>query len=373
MIWPFLMIYVSGKLSLPLTTVASLMTVNAAMGLITSFLAGPITDRVGRKGVMVISLVVNGLAYLLMSRAETYLHFLLLMALSGAFNPLYRVGADAMMADLIPAEKRPDAYSILRTSHNIGVAVGPAIGGMVAATSYSIAFYLAALGMLLYSGLVGLFAAETLPKIYRGSGEEREVFGGYDKILRDRPFVSFIAAFTLTQMVAAMIWVLLGMYTKENYGLAESQYGFIPTTNALMVIFFQLLVTQVSKRYPPLQMVALGTLFYAVGTGSVALASGFWGFLACMVVFTIGELILTPTATTYAANLAPADMRGRYMSIYGLTWGVASGIGPVLGGLLNDNIGPAAIWAGSAIIGLISVIWLLALARRQERQAAFAD
>jgi len=59
----------------------------------------------------------------------------------GRPNPLYRVGADAMLADIIPTEKRTDAYSLLRMSNNAGVAIGPAIGGLVASTSYSLAFF----------------------------------------------------------------------------------------------------------------------------------------------------------------------------------------------------------------------------------------
>src|SRR4030042_5986564 len=132
MIWPFLMIYVSGKLGLPRTTVAFLMTINSIAGLCSSFLAGPIIDRVGRKGVMVFSLAANGLAYFLLSRADALPEFALLMALSGTVNPLYRIGGDAMMADLVPPVNRPDAYALLRMSNNIGLSIGPALGGFIA-------------------------------------------------------------------------------------------------------------------------------------------------------------------------------------------------------------------------------------------------
>ena len=200
MIWPFLMIYVSEKLHLPLTTVASLMTLYSAMGLFASFIAGPITDRLGRKWIMVISLAINGLAYLFMSQANSLSSFALLMGLSGAFNPLYRVGADAMMADLIPPQKRIDAYSIMRTGNNLGVAVGPAVGGIIASTSYTIAFFVAATGLLLYSLMVLFFAAETLPERDPGRPAQYERFAGYGRILRDGPFMSFIFTLTLTQI-----------------------------------------------------------------------------------------------------------------------------------------------------------------------------
>jgi len=82
------------------------------------------------------------------------------------------------------------------------------------------------------------------------------------------------------------------------------------------------------------------------------------------VVITTGELISTPTATTLVANLAPADMRGRYMSIYGLTWNVAAGIGPLYGGILSDNFGPVYTWYGGLGVGLVSVAAFIAMAQR---------
>jgi len=88
--------------------------------------------------------------------------------------------------------------------------------------------------------------------------------------------------------------------------------------------------------------------------GSVVLGTDFWGFWISMIIITIGELIIVPTSSTYVANLAPANMRGRYMSIYSLTWSLSIGIGPLLGGFLSDNFGPPATWYGGFLIGAIS-------------------
>jgi MFS family permease len=364
MIWPFLMIYVSERLGLPLTTTASLMTLNAATGLVFSFIGGSLIDRVGRKWIMVVSLAINGATYILYSYANSLAAFAFLMALSGAFNPLYRVGADAMMADLIAPEKRIDAYSLLRMGNNVGVALGPAMGGFIATRSYSIAFFLAAAGMLVYSLLVTFFARETLSRERENEVEEPERLAGYGHVLRDKPFMLFSGTFILTQICAALMWVLLAVYVKLNFQVPESQYGLIPTTNAVMVVVFQMLVTRLSKRYPPFFMLATGSLLYGLAVGSVALGHHFWAFLTSMVILTIGELILIPTATTLAANLSPRDMRGRYMSIYGLTWGIAAGIGPVFGGVLNDNISPVATWYGGLVVGVVAAAIFVVLGVR---------
>lgn len=361
MIWPFLMIYASGKLHLPLTAAASLMTLNAAAGLVFSFVAGPLVDRVGRKWVMVLSLVVNGVGYLLLGQANSLPSFAAVMLLQGAINPLYRVGADAMMADLIPGDQRIQAYSLMRLSNNIGVAVGPAVGGFIASRSYTVAFYCAAVGLITYGLLMLFFSHETLPQARPAGASLPLRDQGYGKVLADRSFLVFCLGFTLCQFCSALVWVLLGVYVKTNFGLSEALYGWLPTTNALMVVSMQLLITRLIARRRPLWMMAVGTLIYALATASVAFGRGFWWFWASMVVMTLGEMIVVPTSSTYTANRAPADMRGRYMSIYGLSWGVATGIAPVLGGFLNDNLSPRATWLGGAVFGVLGALLFVAL------------
>ena len=208
---------------------------------------------------------------------------------------------------------------------------------------------------------MALFARETLPESSDSGDKEEDQFGGYGQILQDKLFVSFALAFTLTQVGVTLIWVLLGVYAKQNYQIPENQFGLIATTNAVLVVALQFPVTQITKRQKTLRVMAIGALLYAVGVGSIAVGPGFWSFWLSMVIMTLGELILIPTATTFTANLAPPDMRGRYMSIYNLTWGLAAGVGPLLGGFLNDVVGPQAIWLGGGLIGLLSAaafVWL---------------
>lgn len=372
MIWPFILIFLSKKLDVPLTVVTLLMALNNLAGLVFSFLAAPVIDRIGRKWVMVVSLAVNALSYVLMTQANSLLSFAVLQAVSGAFNPLYRVGADAMMADLIPAEQRVDAYSVLRTAHNVGVALGPAIGGFITATSYNLAFQIAAAGMAFFGVLVAFYIRETLPQggHARPSGER---FGGYGRVFRDRQFMPFAINFVVTQIVASIMWMLLPVYANRQFGIAESAYGLLPTTNALLVVTLQLVVTRLSRGFAPLRLMALGTLLYTIAVVSVALGKGFWWFWVSMVIMTFGEMILVPPSTTYAANLAPPDMRGRYMGIYGVTWNAAAIVGPVFGGLLNDTVSPAATWWGGGVVGLVSVIAYLLMAAGRRRAAPPAE
>jgi len=375
MVWPFMTIYLREHLGVSLTTVTLLMTLNSVAGLASVALVGPVVDRVGRKGAMVAGLAAGSAVLAAMSVAGTLPLWAFLMAAQGAVMPLYRVGADAMVADLIPAGRRPNAYALLRMATNLGIAIGPSVGGFVAARSYSLAFCIGAAAMATFALLILLLARETMPGKRSATGHQPPAIEnrGYGPVLRDRRFISFAGLLTLATIPAAMVMVLLPVYAKEQFGVPENQYGFIMATNAAMVVLFQYAVTQVSKRYRPVRVLALGALLYALGAGSVALGGSFPAFWISMVVLTLGELLLVPTATALTASLAPADMRGRYMGVYNLVWGVSYGTGPVIGGLLSDRIAPVATWIGGLAIGLAAAAGFAAMGRKVKETSDLSE
>jgi len=280
--------------------------------------------------------------------------FVVLIALSGLIDPAFRIGLNAMVADIIEPEKRPGAYALLRMIANLGVAIGPAVGGFIATRSYLYSFMAAATSAALYLAIVIFSIRETKPEraALKSAGE---VEGSYGRILRDYPFLAFCGAYSITTMAYAQMMTLLPVYIKEVYAIPESRYGFIMATNAAMVVLFQFAITRVTERYASALVLAVGAFFTAMGVGSVALGSSFPGFLLSMMVLTIGEMIIVPTSIAFVADLAPVTMRGRYMGIYGLTWGVGFGLGPVLGGALSDNLGSHYIWYGGLVLGLVSM------------------
>jgi len=365
LVWPFQFIYISRTLGLRLAPVATLITIASATGLAVSFFAGAIADRLGRKPVMIGAQTAQAVAWILMSRAHSYLGFLLPMTILAAAQPVYSVGSDVMMADLVPPAQRASGYSIMRTFSNVGIALGPAVGGFIVSRSYPLAFHGAAVVMLCYSGFLLLMVRETLPRraaLAWASVAPRPVArGGYGQVLRDRGFMIFFLIATLGMIAPLMLWTLLAVYTKQNFQFPEHLYSWLPITNALMCVFVQVHVTRFTHKRAPLPMLTLGMLVYSLGVGSVALMSSFWGFWLSMVIFSMGELIVVPTGTAYVANRAPIDLRGRYMTIYWMTWGLARAVAPVAGGFLNDRISPHAVWYGGLAIGLASTAGLFIL------------
>lgn len=371
MVWPFLTIYMRQRLEVSLTAVGLLLAINSGARLVTTFVAGPIVDRLGRKGVMVVSLLASALVYAAMGWINNLTGWVLLMLANGGLAPLYRVGSDAMVADLLPPEERAGAYALLRMGNNVGIAIGPAVGGFLAATSYGWTFAAATVSSLAFALITLFLVAETLPKT-GGQRAELSPLATYNTLLHDKPFLIYCLVFSLAVIPASLLMVLLPVYGKEQYGVVESQYGFIMATNAAMVVLFQYPITSATRHYPSLPVLATGAFFYALGVGSVALGNGFWAFWLSMVILTLGEMILVPTGTTLTANLAPADQRGRYMGVYSLTWSLGIGIGPAIGGFLSDQLAPVAIWYGGLGFGLIATVGFILLARWLEEPASEA-
>lgn len=376
LVWPFLTIFIREQLDIPLSRITLLFTLQAIAGFAATALVSPLMDRFGRKWLMVIGLVASSTVLVMMSQAATYPQWALLLPLYGVVNTIFRIGSYAMVADMVSAERRAAMYALLRMGDNLGIAVGPALGGFLVAVAYELTYFLAAGIQIALAGFVAAMIAETLPTVSgeaaalaRGHASESSGLG-YGPLLRDRPFLMLWGLYILMQIANSMVFVLLGVYIKENYAISEDRYGLIIGVNALMVVFFQYAVTRASSRRAPLNVIAAGGVFQAMGLGVFAMSRGFAAFLGGMVVFTVGELLLVPTATALAANIAPPQMRARYMGVFSLSFRVGSGIGPVVGGLLNDHIAPAATWYGAMVFCTIAVAGFRLLSRRTVRPAA---
>jgi len=364
LVWPFFTVYLRQRLGIPLTTVGFLFAISSVVGLFSQAIWGPVVDRYGRKVAMVAGLtneVVVMMGFALLGSLNAYA---VLIALSGLIEPASRIGSDAMIADLIEKDKRTGAYALLRMVGNAGVAIGPAVGGFLAATSYMLTFSTAAVGATAALLLVVFLVKETKPELW--DAEESEVVGGgYVHILRDFRFIGFCLASILLWMAYEPFMQLLPVYMKEGFGIPESGFGLIMTVNALMVVFFQFAVTRVTEKYRDAYVMAAGSFWTGLAALGAALSHNVWLFLVSMVILTIGELIWAPTSISYVARIAPIDMRGRYMGIYGMVGGIAWGIGPIASGLAYDNIAPVSVWyltVGLATLGTVAFVALARLA-----------
>jgi MFS family permease len=347
-----------------MTTIGLLFTLTSPIHLFSQVVGGSLADRLGRKIVMAISLFARGLVMLSFGLVGSLSSLISLLVLNNIFDPLFRPASNAVVADIIEPEKRAQAYSLLTVVMNLGAAIGPSMGGFVAARSYFVLFLCAALAYLLYFFIVVAFIRETKPQNSTTPEKKTQKMGeGWGMVLRDAPFLAFCLITILTCIAYSQMSTTFPVYLKENSGIGEAQYGQLIALNATMVVLLQFPITKIASRYGRMQMMALGAFLYALGFGVIGFIDTLPLFASSVVIWTLGEIVTGPVSTVLVAGMAPEAMRGRYMGVFGLTWGMGYGLGPTLGGAVMDDLGGRYIWYASFISCSMAAAAFLLLGR----------
>ena len=351
LVWPFLSIYIQEKLGIPLRYSTLLISLRAVSGIIASFFfAGTFADRFGRRFLILASLCGGFIYYVGLKQADQLWHFSLLMIFWGILDIFYPVGINAMIADLIPQENRLEAYSVLRVAYNLGYAVGPILGGIMAAKSYDRIFIVAAIGYAVSFLILFFFTKETLKEENRMIPANRSnTFSGISVVMKDKLYITSVFLNGMIYITSAGVFNLLSFYAGQNFGIPENQMSYVFTVNALMCVTLQLPVIRMIRGKKPLALMSISGFLYALSVSSIALVDQVWWYCLCMAVMTTGELIMSPTMSDIAANLAPADARGRYMSVLSLARPFGQSVGPAFLGFVNDMISPRMMWISGAM------------------------
>ncbi len=355
MLWPFFTLYITGRFNVGMTQAGLVLGTFSAFGLIGSILGGALADKFGRKSIILIGLVFSALSTLSLGLVSDFVMLLPLAVGVGLLSRISGPAHRAMVADILPEDKRQEGFGILRVVANLTWVFGPIIGGFIAGRSYFALFVIDAVVSCLVAVLVFLKIPETKPETNKESESIFKTFAGYGQVVRDRPFVAFILVSMLMLIVYQQMYNSLSVFLRDTHGMPTQVFGFLMIASPITVILFQFSVTRVVKVRPPFLMMALATFFYMIGFGMYGFVASTWLFVLALVIITIGEMIHMPIASALVANFAPEDKRGRYMAVSGLAWGIPSIIGPSAAGLILDNFNPFLLWYVAAGISAVAI------------------
>jgi MFS family permease len=368
LLFPFFTLYITQKFGVGMTTVGIMFGIFAVTGMIGSTIGGALTDRIGRKTMLLFGLIFSAVSTLWMGLVNELDLFLAGTVFVGLLSNVGGPAQQAMVADILPEQQRAQGFGILRVVMNLSVTLGPAIGGLLAARSYLLLFIIDAITSLIVAGIVFVILPETRP-VWPGSKREESfalTFAGYGRVLRDKFFMIFLGASTLMVIVYVQMNSTLAVYLRDVHSIREQGFGIILSMNALMVVLFQFPITRRITRYPPLVIMALASALYAFGFAMYGFVADYSMFLLAMVIITIGEMLHVPVSQALVAKMAPEDYRGRYMAVNGYSWAIPFAVGPLLAGLIMDNTDPRWVWYAAGLVGLAATSIFVALHRREE-------
>jgi MFS family permease len=371
---PFFAFYMTKRFGVGMETVGALFAVWTSSSFIGSFPGGALTDRLGRKGMIIVGLVATSLSHLALGLANTVTLFFIFGFIAGIFTDIASPAYQASVADLLPEQKRSQGYGILRVAINLSAALGPAIGGFIAIHSYLVLFIVGAAISLVAAVVVFIIVPETKPQAQVSSSRETTAasFRGYLRILRDAPFMVFTAVSAMAWLAYINLSTTLGVYLRNAHGIPESGYGWLLSMNAALVVLFQFPITRRMEKHPPMALMAIGAALLGAGFAMYGFFSTYALFLSAMLIITVGEMLMLPVSNALVVKFAPEDMRGRYSFMYSISWGIAYAAGPYLAGLIMDNTNPAWVWYACGILCLAAALGFVILHGRW-RPAEFAS
>ena len=368
MFYPFSTIHFHNVVGIPLSLIGAALGSLAVASVVSGLVSGPLSDRYGRKPLMLVSLSGSAAAFFAFSLADGFATYLAISVAAGLVGPsMFDAARNAMVADVTQPARRGRAYGLVRVGGNVGWALGPMVAGLVAASAGTQGIYrtlflgasaLSALMML----VVALTVEESLPAATKGSPPGGRGASGLRTALADGPFLALLAAGVLLYYIFTQDWQTLPIYAKNFVGVPDGRIGLFLGANGLVVILLQLPISYAIDRTSKVGALLVGAALFAASSATLLLTGSFLGILVAFAgFFTLAEMILEVAGAALAAELAPVRLRGTYLALFGACFGAAYGLSPVAAGALLEARLPDAIWkiqlvaAALAAAGLIVV------------------
>jgi MFS family permease len=374
LLFPFFALYITRTFGVGMTEAGILLGMSSLFGLIGSIIGGALTDRFGRRRLILFGLIFSALSSLFfgLARDVSVLYFLVVFVglLSRVANPAY----DAMLADTVPEAKRQEAFGITRVAFNYAWIFGTALGGLIAARSFLALFLIDAGLSLFVASILIVFLPETKPEVQNETRKNESLWktaSGYGLVLRDLGYMAFTIAGMLVLIVYQQQYSSFPVYLQNVHTIDSRSYGIMLAISGLEVVLFQIWISRLIRKYSPFLMMMLGSLFFMVGFTMFGFVRGVPLFTLAVIIATIGEMILFPTNKALAANFAPKDMRGRYMAVYDLGWTLPATIGPAAAGWILDHYNPNLLWYIGGLLCTVAAIAFLDMHLWLGRQKRF--
>ncbi|WP_043930755.1 MDR family MFS transporter [Bacillus sp. EB01] len=360
---PFLAIYLTQVKNVSPGQTGLIIAVSSLVGICTSFAGGYLSDRLGRKVVLFVSIFLWAGVFVLFGMAETVSGFFAANALNGFCKSIFEPASRALLADLTEPKNRLAIFNLRYTAINVGVIFGPLLGFYFGSSESTSAFFIAAGVYVLY----GISLIVTYKKTgysganLKGTANQKPVrFADAARIaINDRILLLALIGNILAVLAYAQFNSTLPQFLSGSLGgdKGAALFSGLLILNAVTVITIQYPLLAFIKRYPPILSIMAGNLISSISVLLFAFADSvpLWG--AVIFLFTIGEVLMFSMTDAFLDSIAKPDLRGTYFGAMGFTQ-IGNIAGPSLGGFLlswfgfSDPLPVFGILAGISLLGV---------------------
>ena len=366
---PFLTLYLTVQRQIPVSQAALMVSLFGAGSFIAQLTGGELTDRLGRRPVMLMSFFITPIFMVSLGFAENLIIISASTFLVGFFTDLYRPAVGAAIADLVQPEARTRAYGYNYWAINLGAAVAPLLAGLIAEYNYLTLFIADAVTTSIFGFIVLFGIRETRPPEAKQTSSTS--LSERMEQLKRAPILlwfSFLVLFFGIIYMQGNVTLPLDM---QSNGLGPKQYGTAIALNGLLIILVTIPVSNMAANWPRFETIAVSTLLLGLGFGFTALASTLPFYMISVAIWTLGEIAGTAVGPAIIADLSPPDLRGLYQGVFGSAFGLSFFFGPLVGGWVYENLGKNSLWIACLVLGVIVSIGFILLSRkaRQEKRS----
>ena len=391
MYFPFITVYFSEALGNGIAGI--LMTVPPIFSMTGSLLGGALTDRIGRRPVMLLGASLQTLMFVLFAVSPSpWMDYIAFIGI-GLGGAIYRPASSAMVADLVPPENLREVFATFTTANNIGAVLGPALGAIFFFHYRQELLWTCALVLLVYFIAIYFIVHETVPQSEKSTGGSTRIthlfmeqWKGYGIIFRDKVFLVYILAGICALIPIMQLDLYLPVYV-INHVPAQAMFiwdgaalmlsskeifGWLLGFNGLLFVLFILPVTKWFGKWKERNVFILSSLLAGFGTFFVGLNTNIWYLFFVTIIFTFGEMVRSPVTQSFISRYAPAHARGQYMGADSLQYTIGKFLAPMTV-FLSSWMPPMGIFSIILVFSFISIVLYIQLFRIYVEQTAAAD
>ncbi len=357
----FMTLYMTQKLHFSISLAGKMIGVFGLGSLVGAYLGGWLSDKIGSIKVQIYSLFLTSAGLIVLAYLQNPFEIGIALFLVATATDAFRPANSTTMAAICSEKDRARGFALQRLAVNLGVAIGPAVGGYLAKINYSYLFWVDSLTCLLAGILLVVFQNKI---IFRSTDSGSHTDKPALSIFKDRTLLTILALLFPLSMVFYQIFNTWSLYLEEFIHLSEDQIGLLFTVNAVIIMLVELPLIHGLSRCKPLKIISMGTFLIGAGFMLMPFGSGYYFIAFTVVLWTFGEILTFPLTVTMIANLANDSNRGKYLGSYTFLFSLAFVTGPPLGAWVYSAIGPNYLWYSAGIIGSIVCLGFLILNSR---------
>jgi MFS family permease len=362
MVIPFLTVYLTSR-GYSIAQAGYVMAAFGCGSILGGYLGGRFTDRFGHYYVQVLSLLLNGILFIVLGQMQTITQFIICIFILSSLGECFRPANSAAIAAYSNEGNRTRCYSLNRLAINVGWAIGPAIGGFLASIHYQLLFWVDGLTCIAASLFLYFLFSENretaAPK--KPGHQEADIASAY----KDRIFLFGMFCIFLVGLCFFQMFNMLTVYYKQQLHLRENVIGAVLALNGLIIAFIEMiLVYKLEKKGRGVVYMMLGAFLIGFSFLMLNIAPTFLFVLLQMIIVTLGEMLLFPFMNNFWVNRSNESNRGQYAAVYTMSFSAAIVLAPTFASQIATWFGFSTLWVVNFILCSFAALGYFLLKKR---------